>query len=130
MKNYEKFKATEDAMDAYNMYSMSCSDIGCNSVGMVHSRCCREEHNLLDAAKHVLSNLSEANLESLRIAVKNEMVIGKTNFSRYDDADSAVEAFMEKCDNDDCSECKHCKFRESKNCIVAWLYSKDMELFE
>lgn len=61
-------------------------------------------------------------MESLRIAVNNQKSVGKTNFSRYDDADSAVEAFLDQCDN---NECKDCKFRGSQNCVASWLYSED-----
>lgn len=130
MKNYEKFQDTHDAMNAYNRYSMSCSDVGCHSVGFMEwcNRDVVEKMSLLDAAKQVLRDTTQANLESLRNAVKDEIDSGKTNscktnFSRYDDAESAVEAFLDRCDNQDC---KDCEFKGSSNCIASWLYSKDV----
>lgn len=35
MKNCEKFKATEDAMNEYTRYSMSCTEVGCHTVGFM-----------------------------------------------------------------------------------------------
>ena len=130
MKNIEKYKETQDALDAWEKYLHGGGEMTFDAWAKHEA----DLPTLLEAAEAVrdtwCANMQHGSLSRVATAISklsDAVTIEKTkpvrNFNRFETAEDADAGFVAMCKGID--RCGHCRLHKNPaRCSIAWLYAE------